>query len=484
MDELPPLSIRFDNSYARLPDRFFARVDPTPVQAPLLIRLNAALAAELGLDAEALSAPAGVLALSGNRPPPGSEPIAQAYAGHQFGGWSPQLGDGRAILLGEVVDAKGRRRDIQLKGSGRTPWSRMGDGRAPLGPVLREYIVSEAMQALGVPTTRSLAAVATGEAVWRESGPLPGGVLTRVAASHVRVGTFQYFSARKDEEALKALVDHVIARHWPEAGDAAGLLRAVCAAQAELVAKWMGLGFIHGVMNTDNMTISGETIDYGPCAFMEGFEPDKTFSFIDEYGRYAYRNQPGIAHWNLSRLAVALIPLLGPDEESAVETARDALAAFPDLYDAAWRRILAAKTATAEGADLGLRFIGLMAETRADFTLAFRRLAEAAEGDEGPLWEVLSRSEGLGPWLADWRASLAGREPAEVAAALRAANPVYIPRNHLVEAAIQAGYAGDYAPYHRLVDVLAEPFAERPGLDAFAAPAAPGEVVERTFCGT
>lgn len=479
MDELTPLSIPFDNSYARLPARFHARLDPTPVRAPRLIRVNHALAAELGIDAAALEAPAGLLALSGNRPPPGAEPLAQVYAGHQFGGWSPQLGDGRAILLGEVEDRQGRRRDIQLKGSGPTPFSRMGDGRAPLGPVLREYIVSEAMHALGVPTTRALAAIATGEPVLRQEGPLPGGVLTRVAASHIRVGTFQFFAARHDEEGLRLLTDHCIARHYPGAEGAAGLLKAVIAAQARLIARWMSLGFIHGVMNTDNMSISGETIDYGPCAFLDGFDPAKTFSFIDEGGRYAYGNQPGIGHWNLSRLAVALIPLMGESEEEAVEAAKDALGAWPALYDAEWRARLSEKTGVADDGALGARLLGLMAETRADFTLTFRYLADAAEGNETPI-RALFPEGALDQWLTDWRAAPGERS----AAAIRAANPLYIPRNHLVEEAIEAGYRGDYAPFEALNAVLARPFEAQEGRERFARPAGPGEAVARTFCGT
>lgn len=477
------LAIPFDNSYARLPGRFFARLDPTPVAAAQLIRVNEALAAELEIDAAALAAPGGLAALSGNVAPPGAEPLAQVYAGHQFGGWSAQLGDGRAVLLGEVV-GRGGRRDIQLKGAGPTPYSRMGDGRAPLGPVLREYIVSEAMHALGVPTTRALAAVATGEAVHREEGPLPGGVLTRVAASHIRVGTFQYFGARGDEEALRVLVGHALARHYPGAAGAPpalALLDAVIAAQARLIAKWMSLGFIHGVMNTDNMAISGETIDYGPCAFLDGYDPLKVFSFIDQQGRYAYRNQPGIGHWNLSRLAIALLPLLADDEDSAIAVATASLERYPELYEAERRRLMATKLGVAE-ADAGLAddLLEIMAGDAADFTLSFRRLAAAAEGDEAPLRALFADAGALDEWLARWR----GAPGARVAAAIRAVNPLYIPRNHLVEEAIAAGYAGDYAPFEALVEVLAAPFTEQPGRERYAAPPEPEQEVGRTFCGT
>src|SRR5712671_857045 len=322
----------FENSYARLPDRFFARLPPTPVAAPRLIRLNEALARDLGLDPGALATPEGIAILVGNRVPKGSEPLAMAYAGHQFGSFVPQLGDGRAILLGELVDRDGVRRDVQLKGAGPTPFSRRGDGRAALGPVLREYIVSEAFAALGIPTTRALAAVTTGETVWRET-PLPGAVLTRVASSHIRVGTFQFFAARGDVDAIRRLADHVIARHYPEAVDAANpyrtLLDLVIASQAELVAKWLSVGFIHGVMNTDNMSIAGETIDFGPCAFMDAYDPGTVYSSIDTAGRYAYGNQPRIAKWNLARLAETFLPLLAEDKDAAVEEANEPSPASP-----------------------------------------------------------------------------------------------------------------------------------------------------------
>ncbi|MFV0473225.1 MAG: protein adenylyltransferase SelO [Pikeienuella sp.] len=481
MDEISAPAIPFDNSYARLPARFFARLDPTPVHAPRLIRVNRALARELGIDPDALEGPGGLAALSGNAPPPGAEPLAQVYAGHQFGGWSAQLGDGRAILLGEVVDAHGRRRDIQIKGSGPTPFSRMGDGRAPLGPVLREYLVSEAMHALGVPTTRALAAVATGEAVFREEGPRQGGVFTRVAASHIRVGTFQYFAARGDEEALSLLVDHAIARHWPEAEGAEGLLRAVIGAQARLIAKWMSLGFVHGVMNTDNMTISGETIDYGPCAFLDGFDPTRAFSFIDRGGRYAYQNQPGIGLWNLSRLAGALVPLLGASEDAAVARAEAALGDYSTLFEAEWRRLFGLKLGLA-GPDEGLaeRLLALMAAAGADFTLTFRRLADAAAGEAEPFRTGFIDLAAADAWLAAWRAAPGERDPD----AIRAANPLYIPRNHLVEAAINAAYMRDFSLFEDLLDVGSRPFELQPGRERHTLPPKPEEVVANTFCGT
>src|SRR5450432_3100416 len=358
----------FQNTYAALPDNFFARVAPTPVDSPRLIKLNRPLAVHLGLDPDRLGSPEGTEILAGKRIPDGADPIAMAYAGHQFGHFVPQLGDGRAILLGEVIDADGVRRDIQLKGSGPTPFSRRGDGRAALGPVLREYIVSEAMAALGIPTTRSLAAVITGENVMRET-PLPGAVLTRVASSHIRVGTFQYFAARGDTEGVRRLADHVIARHYPQAANADrpyyALLEGVIARQAELVARWLLVGFIHGVMNTDNTSISGETIDYGPCAFMDQYDPNKTFSSIDTGGRYAFGNQPRIAHWNLTRFAETLLPLIADNEEEAARLASDRLARFTAIFEAAYARVMRAK-------------LGLQLEEEADSALAANLLERLA----------------------------------------------------------------------------------------------------------
>lgn len=482
MDQMTTPKIAFDNSYARLPERFFTLQAPTPVLEPKMIRLNQGLAKALGIDPAALDAEA----LSGNRTPEGATPLAQVYAGHQFGGWSAQLGDGRAILLGEVVTPEGARRDIQLKGSGRTPYSRMGDGRAPLGPVIREYVVSEAMAALGVPTTRALAAVETGEPVLREDGPLPGGILTRVAASHIRVGTFQFFGARDDQEAIRLLVDHALERHYPEASrenPARALLENVIAAQARLIAKWMSLGFIHGVMNTDNMTISGETIDYGPCAFLDGFDTQKKFSFIDEGGRYAYHMQPGIAHWNLARLAISLVPALAEQEEEAIEIAKGLLEGYGALFEAEWLRLMALKLGL-KTPDQGLieAWLSVMEGEQADFTLAHRYLADAAEGNEAPLRGLFSTTGPLDAWLKAWGAQI---EPgAETAKSLRAVNPLYIPRNHLVQEAIAAAYNRDFGPFGALVDVLADPFTEQEGKARYASPPQPEEIVQRTFCGT
>lgn len=494
MDDLSLPQFPFDNSYARLPDRFFTKLAPTPVAAPAIVAVNDTLAVELGLDAAELRSPGGAETLSGNRPLPGADPLAQVYAGHQFGGWSAQLGDGRAILLGEVVGKNGKRRDIQLKGAGPTPYSRMGDGRAPLGPVLREYIVSEAMAALGVPTTRALAVVWTGEAVYREQGGFPGGVLTRVAASHIRVGTFQFFGAREDTEALGLLVDHCLQRHYPDAVDAENkalaLLSAVVNAQARLIATWMGLGFIHGVMNTDNMTISGETIDYGPCAFMEGFDPKQVFSSIDQGGRYAYDMQPGIGHWNLSRLAGALLPLVDDDQDTAIEKAQAALDVFPAVFDAAWMNVAGRKLGfAAPGADdkgLVNDLLTMMATGKADFTLTFRALMSAAAGDEAPLREHLTDAATLDPWLTTWRARLAedGRDDDAVAEAIRQVSPIYIPRNHIVEDVIEAGLHENFEPFHAMNEVLADPFTEQPGKEAYAAPAPADGAIHRTFCGT
>jgi uncharacterized protein YdiU (UPF0061 family) len=474
----------FDNSYARLPDRFFTRQPPVPVEAPGLIAVNRVLAERLGLTLSQDDAETAAI-FAGNRVPEGAEPIAQVYAGHQFGGWVPQLGDGRAILLGEVVAPDGARFDIQLKGAGRTPYSRMGDGRAWLGPVLREYIVSEAMAALGIPTTRALAAVSTGEIVLRE-GRMPGAVFARVAASHIRVGTFQFFAARQDTEALQALCDHAIERHYPQAEGPAGLLDAVIGAQADLVARWMGVGFIHGVMNTDNMTISGETIDYGPCAFMDAYDPGTVFSSIDRFGRYAYANQPQIAVWNLAQLATALLPLM-PDRDAAIEAFTEAVNGFADRFDAAWHGVLAAKLGLAEtqegDAALAFDLLERMAKGGADFTNTFCALSGETPEDAA---QGFSEPEALTSWLADWRARLAaeGRAEAERVAAMTAANPALIPRNHRVEAAISAALAGDLAPFHRLTAALARPFEPAPGDMDLATPPAPHEAVRETFCGT
>ncbi len=491
-----PIRLPFDNSYARLPERFYARLAPTPVAAPRLIKLNTALAARLGLDAEGLASPQGVAVLAGNRIAPGSEPISLAYAGHQFGNFVPQLGDGRAVLLGEVVGPDGIRRDLQLKGSGPTPFSRRGDGRAALGPVLREYIVSEAMAALGIPTTRSLAAVATGEPVMRETA-LPGAVLTRVASSHIRVGTFQFFAARGDVEALRALADHVIARHYPDvrgpdARDEGQPYRAlfdrVIARQAELIAKWMLVGFIHGVMNTDNCSIAGETIDYGPCAFMDAYNPETVFSSIDHGGRYAYGHQPRIAHWNLARFGETLLPLLADNTDAALAIANEALGAFEARYAEAliggMRRKLGLFTAEEGDGALAQGLLNVMTDGEADFTLIFRRLDPELDAGVLPLFKNPDAYDG---WAVRWRERLA-REPHDAAArrlAMRSASPAYIPRNHRVEAALAAAVEReDFAPFEELLKVLARPFEDRAEFAAYAEPPPEDQRVCQTFCGT
>jgi uncharacterized protein YdiU (UPF0061 family) len=490
------MTIDFDNSYARLPEKFFTRQAAAPVPEPQLVRLNVPLAAELGLDAGWLASPAGVAMLAGNAFPDNAAPLSMAYAGHQFGNWVPQLGDGRALLIGEVVDVNGRRRDIQLKGSGPTPWSRRGDGRAALGPVLREYIVSEAMAALGVPTTRALAAVTTGDYVIREDR-LPGGVLTRVAASHIRVGTFQYFYARQDHEAVRALIDHVIDRHDPDARKAdnpvAAMLEGAVARQARLIARWLSLGFIHGVMNTDNMTLSGETIDYGPCAFLDEYDPQKVFSSIDQFGRYAYGNQPSIGHWNLANLAQSLVPLLDENADRSVEIARELLEGYGTAFADAYAAEMTAKIGLAEPRDgdmaLAQTLLTLMAADGADFTNSFRALSglgrDAGGADEMFLGQFTDR-DAAGEWLSTWRERLGeeARDDAARIAAMKATNPAIIARNHQVEQAIAAGYAGDLSVFDALTDALADPFADRPVDDPLTLPPAPEEVVQQTFCGT
>ncbi len=486
--------ISFDNSYARLPAQFYTRQSATPVSEPGLIRVNHALAASLGIAEGWLETAEGIASIAGNHTPEGAEPLAAVYAGHQFGSYNPQLGDGRALLLGEVLDRQGKRFDIQLKGSGPTPYSRGGDGRSPLGPVLREYLVSEAMHALGVPTTRALAAVSTGEPVMRDS-VLPGAVLARVAASHIRIGSFQFFAARKDSEALQCLVDYCLQRHYPEQvgreNPALALLQSVIRAQASLVSRWQLLGFIHGVMNTDNMLICGETIDYGPCAFMDAFDPGKVFSSIDRGGRYAYRNQPGIAHWNLAVLAQALLPLLHSDQEQAVALAQDAVDTFPTLFEAAHLQGLADKLGLAEvGAEdkpLVDELFELMAAANSDFTLTFRRLYDHANEPEHQVGEWFELPDSLLPWLARWRKRLAAdfltaqtREQR-----MRQANPALIPRNHKVEEAIRAAEdEGDFSPFHGLLEQLASPFDIDASSSAYLLPPRPEEEVRRTFCGT
>ncbi|MWP39113.1 YdiU family protein [Rhodobacter sphaeroides] len=481
------MTFRFDNSYARDLEGFYVDWPAAPVPAPRLLRLNRPLAEELGLDPDLLERE-GAEIFSGRRLPEGAHPLAQAYAGHQFGGFSPQLGDGRALLIGEITDRAGRRRDLQLKGSGRTPFSRGADGKAALGPVLREYLVGEAMHGLGIPTTRALAAVATGEPLLRQEGERPGAILTRVAASHIRVGTFQFFAARSDIERVRRLADYAIARHYPELASAPepylAFYEAVAEAQAQLVARWMLVGFIHGVMNTDNMTISGETIDYGPCAFMEGYDPGTVFSSIDLQGRYAYGNQPFILAWNLARLGEALLPLLDADAERAADKANSVLETVGARYQGHWLAGMRAKlglSGAEEGdARLAEDLLEAMRNQRADWTLTFRRLAEAVT-DEGALRPLFRDPAALAGWLPRWRARLAP----DAAERMRATNPIYIARNHRVEEALAAAHAGDLAPFDRLLEALADPFTERADRELFALPAPEGfDDSYRTFCGT
>lgn len=488
--------LQFDNSYARLPERFFARVEPARFPAPRPIRLNYELAGALGLDSAWLASDEGLGFLSGQTMVAGSDAIATAYAGHQFGNFVPQLGDGRAILLGELIDGAGNRRDVQLKGAGQTPFSRMGDGRAALGPVLREYLVSEFMAACGIPTTRALAALATGEPVYRER-VLPGALLVRVASSHIRVGTFEYFAAHGDADAVKVLADHVIARHYPEAQQAdspyRALLEGVIAAQADLIARWMLVGFIHGVMNTDNMSIAGETIDYGPCAFMDSYDPATVFSSIDRFGRYAYGNQPRIALWNLSRFAETILPLLDTDEDRAIDSAQTALARFePQFVQAHLMGMTGKLGIAAPGEDdraLADQILAGMADNQVDFTLFFRRLSAAIEPGAG---EEAVRSLFTDPLACDallaiWRERLAS-DPlgaAERRTAMDAANPAYIPRNHRIEGVIKAAVdEDDLGPFQELAVLLQRPFEAQPEFARYGEAPLEHERVRATFCGT
>jgi serine/tyrosine/threonine adenylyltransferase len=472
----------FESTYSSLPDILFRPASPVAVSAPEMVAANEALALRLGLPARWLQTPEAILALSGSAPLPDAAPIAMAYAGHQFGHWVPSLGDGRAILAGEVTAPGGQRYDLHLKGAGRTPYSRNGDGRATLGAMLREYIVSEAMAALGIPTTRSLAVVATGDGIMREA-LFPGAVLTRVAKSHVRVGTFQYLSARNEDSAMRALADYEIARNFPGAPQSAEkylwFLTQVIARQATLIAQWMNVGFIHGVMNTDNMQVAGETIDYGPCAFMDAFHPQKTFSSIDQNGRYAWDKQPVIALWNLTRLAEALLPLFGENREHAIELAQDELKNFMPAFEQAFESGMARKLGLLSSREGDARFIAQtlqhMMDENVDFTVFFSSLADIA-GGPAP----------ANAWQQAWQARMA-QDRADLQARLatmRAANPVYIPRNHRVEQAIAAANTGDFEPFHRLVKVLARPFENQPENAAYANPPAAVEEVRQTFCGT
>jgi serine/tyrosine/threonine adenylyltransferase len=494
------------STYAALPERFFARVKPTPVPQPLLLKFNEALAADLGFDIAEPDAEALAQLFSGNAVPQDLEPIAMAYAGHQFGQFVPQLGDGRAILLGEARDAGGTHRDIQLKGSGRTPYSRGGDGRAALGPILREYLVSEAMHALGIPTTRALAAVTTGESVFRE-GPVPGAILTRVAASLVRVGTFQYFAARGDVDGVRQLADYVIGRNYPTAEADANrylaLLRAVSESQASLIANWMNVGFIHGVMNTDNMAVSGETIDFGPCAFMDSYDPAAVFSSIDSQGRYAFANQPHAAVWNLARFAETLLPLIDSSADRAVELATEVVTAFSGRFSEHWLSGMRGKLglSTPEEGDPALAedLLNAMQRNQADFTLTFRALCEAAAHDaleraaaentaaDSNLRMLFANPGECDQWLRRWRERLS-RDPQESqvrAQAMRQHNPAVIPRNHRIEQVIRAATeTADFGPFIELSTVLSQPYRVAEGLESYADPPRPEERVLETFCGT
>ncbi len=489
---------QFDNSYVTLPQQFYVRQAPVPVANPQLIRVNHELARLLGIDPAWLESAEGVNTIAGNHVPDGADPIATVYAGHQFGSWNPRLGDGRAILLGEVIGSDGERYDLQLKGSGITPFSRNGDGRAPLGPILREYLVSEAMAALGVATSRTLAAVTTGEPVYREQR-LEGGVLIRVAKSHIRIGTMQYFASIKDHEAVKLLVDHVIARHYPQAADAdnpvLALYQQVAQRLAALIAQWQSVGFIHGVMNTDNMLLSGETIDFGPCAFMDAYDSAAVFSSIDHGSRYAYRNQPPIAQWNLACLGQALLPLIADDENEATEAAQVVLNAFPEMYLEAYFERLRAKFGLTQAEDddeaLMQDFLDLLEAGRHDFTLAFRRLTDLANApdaqpDAESVGELFDFGATFDDWLERWqqRCQRESIDASQRQQSMRATNPAYIPRNHLIEQAIQQGYAGDLSLFNRLHERWQQPFRYDVNDADLATPPKPYEIVQQTFCGT
>jgi len=504
-DAMPAESsiLPLESHYARDLHGLYAPWQAARFPAPSLRLLNAPLALELGLDAQALDSAPGLSALLGQVLPEGARPLAMAYAGHQFGGYSPRLGDGRALLLGELPDRRGRLRDVHLKGSGATPFARGGDGKAAIGPMLREYVVSEAMHALGIPTTRALAVVATGEEIVRE-GRLPGAVLVRVASSHLRVGTFEYAAATGDADLLQRLARHAIARHCPDAArterPALALYEHVVAVQAELVARWMLVGFVHGVMNTDNTTISGETIDYGPCAFLDRHGTQSVFSSIDHAGRYAYGNQPRIAQWNLARFAEAILSLVDPDPERAVALASDALEGFVGRFERAWRGGLAGKLGLVEGdeptaveADEGGlagpsldALPGLLATHRVDHTLFFRRLSLAVRGDDEPVRALFEEPEAFDAWASGWRAALPADEVGrqQRAEGMDRINPIYVPRNHRLEEALALATQGDDALLHALLDAVTRPFVERPGLQHFAEPAPPDAPPHRTFCGT
>lgn len=483
----------FDNSFVRDLPGMYEPWTAAHASDPQLIVLNGAVAEELGVDPDWLRSPDGVNVLVGNEVPEGAEPVAQAYAGHQFGGYSPRLGDGRALLLGEVLDTSGQRRDLHLKGSGRTPFARGGDGLASIGPMLREHVMCEAMFALGVPTTRALAVVATGDMVRRES-MLPGAVFVRTASSHLRVGSFQYAAGLEDPAVLTSLVDHAIARHHPDAAaadvPALALLESVMAVQIELIAHWMLLGFIHGVMNTDNVTISGETIDYGPCAFMDAYDPSTVFSSIDHGGRYAYGNQPSIGQWNMARLAEPLLALIDADQDVAVERATELLRQFPERFAPRLAAGFAAKlglaSVPADDTAIADDLLALMAADHVDFTSGWRSLSDVVRGDPTSLRNQFIDLAGIDAWLDRFKAAHAGeRDPNGVAQDMDLVNPLYIPRNHLVEEALAAGVAGDLEPFETLLDIVGSPFEARDGMELFAQPAPVDFATKyQTFCGT
>ena len=483
---------QFDNTYTRLPEAFYARVGPARVPEPNLIEWNDGLAERLGAQAENISDRELAEIFTGQRLLPGSDPIAMVYAGHQFGNFVPQLGDGRALLLGEAVDPSGKRHDIQLKGPGRTPFSRRGDGKAPLGPVLREYLVSEALHHLGLPTTRSLAAVKTGETVHRER-PLPGAILTRVAASHIRIGTFEYFAARQDLDHLRLLADYAIRRHYPEIDTDPEayfhFFRKVGEAQVELVTGWMALGFIHGVMNTDNASIAGETIDFGPCAFMDQFRADQVYSSIDQFGRYAYANQNKIVLWNLSRLGSCLIPLMGPDSDAEVDRLNRELESFANRFEERYSEKMLHKLGIFDGDDSGdgdlvRKWLGYLEREQLDFTLSFRNLAHLVEGqtDSG----LFEESEAFKDFFESWRQRIHRQDlnAEAIRQRMNRVNPVFIPRNHKIEAVIEAGLQDDFRLFHEMNKVLTNPYTEQEGYGSYQSPPSPEQVVQATFCGT
>ena len=487
----------FDNSYARLPDYFYSRVNPTPVQKPEMIQFNEALATELGLDIEGFKDSEATDIFAGNTLPEVSDPIAMAYCGHQFGNLNPELGDGRAILLGEMIGNDELRYDIQLKGSGRTPYSRNGDGRAALGPILREYLLSEAMAVHNVPTTRALAAVTTGEQVRRQGMP-PGAIITRVAKGFVRVGTFVYFAIRGNQDGVKKLADYVIERNYPEIKGAENpylaLLENVIDRQALLISKWMQLGFIHGVMNTDNMSISGETIDYGPCAFIDDYHPGRVFSSIDRQGRYAYQNQPAAGHWDLCRFAEAIVPLIDDDKEAAVTKVQAAINSYPNRYEAYWLTGMTQKIGLSQAVDSDKALIddllSRMADNKADFTLIFYYLSDAlaaSTDNDQAIRDLFTDSTSFDEWAKQWRERLSTEtaDDNQRQQQMHQVNPLYIPRNHLVEAVIRAGEDHlDFEPFYELMDVLKTPHTKQSGKEKYAMPPTASEVVRETFCGT